>query len=225
MRLGAPHLHVLLLGLVLVTPACDGDDDADGDTPPCAIGDRALPPELQIVLGQPGGSAPAYVVASEGGAAPILTPPQGGKIVLAGVLAKNVGCFVQISASLRDECNGRALAVESRPVGLRARADGWGEPADPMQISDYSNLPICPRAQAERDLEGEPYLLTVHLSDGAGREAEASLRVVPTCAEPDALAACVCECDADYVLGQVCAPEPDAGVPPGTCPGDAGVAP
>lgn len=138
--------------------------------------------------------------------------------------ARNINvCPLQILASLRDECTGSILSREERPIVLEPTGDGWAEPRQPMEISNYSNLPTCPRAAAMRDMEGEPYLLRLRVEDEAGRVAEASMRITPYCAEPDRLERCLCECDSDFVLGEMCAPDVDSGVPPGTCPkADAG---
>ncbi len=208
---------VFALGLVLALLAACPEDEPDA----CFIGDPALPAEIELVVMQVGGG---FVPIVEGGSVPIMKPPQGGKVIAPGVLARNLdGCGLTINASLRDECTGKLLGVEQRPINLRARADGWGEPQDPVQLSNYSNLATCPRPIASRDVEDEPYLLAIKVTDKRGRVAERSVHVVPVCAEPENAVECRCECDADYALGDMCSPEPDGGPTPGTCPDDAGV--
>lgn len=196
---------------MLLLAACpDGGD-------PCFVGVAGAPPELQVVMLQAGGGG--YEVAADGGVAPLLMPPQGGKLIAPAVLARNVdGCGLQISAALRDPCDGKLVGLEQRPIDLRARDDGWAEPKDPVQLSNYSNLSVCPRANGMRDVNGAPYTLEVSVTDRDGRTAATSLTVVPTCAEADYLAQCECECGAGYVLGQSCEGRPDAGPTDGTCP-------
>jgi hypothetical protein len=202
--------------------ACPGGDD---DTPPqpdaadCLVGDPGKPLEIEVVLRQVDGT---YVVAGEGAQAQIQTPPQAGKVIYPGVRARNVSsCNLQLTTALKDECAGITISVEARPVRLRPTADGWAEPLDPAQISEYGNLPVCPRANATRDLEGESYLLEAIARAPDGRMAMRALHVTPVCgAEPGLEDMCTCECDKDYQLGQACAPEVDGG--PVGCAVDAG---
>jgi hypothetical protein len=183
------------------------------------IGDRALDPEIELVFRTADGQLADLVA---GGEVPLIQPPQGGKVVLVGVRARNVdGCGLQLTASLRDPCTDRIIGLESRPVNLRAGADGWGEPSQPAELSDYANLAACPSAAAVHDIEGEPYLLRIRVDDGDGREASAEAMIVPVCAEPELVDQCKCECSFDYVLGDPCVPEIDGG--PTGCPVDAGL--
>lgn len=197
--------------LVVVTLAAGcpaGGDDA------CFIGDPAAPVELVVLLRQADGT---MAEATAGAAAPLIKPPQGGKVIFVGARARNLdGCGAQVTSALYDECAGDVVGnVDSRPVTLVEGADGWGAPRDPVQISNWANVPACPDAQAARDVEGERYLLRLVVTDRDGRTAEAAVEVVPTCAEAEYETECRCECDGDYVLGQACAPEPDGGPPAG----------
>jgi hypothetical protein len=160
-----------------------------------------------------------------GGPVPLIQPPQGGKVLLTGVRAHNMnGCGLIITASLRDPCTNRIIALEQRPVTLTPDGAGALIPKDPTLLNNFSNIPACPSVGAERDIEAEPYLLRITAEDAGGRTATTALEIVPTCAEPDFEEQCKCECDGNYILGQVCTPEVDGGSPPGTCPTDAGIA-
>jgi hypothetical protein len=213
----------VLLAPLLVLAACPSSTPAADAGPAdanlaCNVGDPGAPLELQIILRQVDGS---YTLATDGGPAPIQTPPQFGKVLYAGVLARNFGsCTLQLTTSLRDICTGRVIGVESRPVIMRPRGDGWAEPADPVQISSYGNLPVCPSAALTRDLHDQPYRLTADVTDATSRTASASLTIVPVCAEPENQADCRCSCSLGYTSGAPCVDGIDAGVT--ACASDAG---
>jgi hypothetical protein len=208
---------VAALPLLWLCCACP-EDPVD---PPkeCFLGDPSADPEVTILLRQADGS---MIAATEGSAAPLIKPPQLGKVIFVGARARNLDmCGLKVTASLRDECTHRLLSLEGRPVTLTPDGEGWAIPGNPLDIANFSNLPGCPAAAATRDVEGEPYLLRLKVEDRKGREAEAKLHVVPTCAEPENEGECKCECDGHYVLGEPCTAEPDGGLPPGTCTPDA----
>jgi hypothetical protein len=170
------------------------------------IGDPLAAPLITIVTRSVDGRA---VPVSDLGEIPLVHPPQGGKVVFAGVRARNVTSVLQITASLRDEESGRIVGHEGRPVMLARAPDGWGEPAQPAELSNYANIPACPSGNIaiQRDMYGRSYTLKVRVEDRRGRTAEASVRVVPACAEPAFLEQCRCECAAGYVLGASCVPD------------------
>jgi hypothetical protein len=218
-QLSCPRLVLVVVALAHLA-AC-GDDD-----PTCTfIGDPDLPLEIQVIYRAADGSSRLLV---DGGTIDLVTPDQGGKVALPGVRARNVDtCSVALNAALRDPCNNRVIALEQRPVNLVAGDDGWAVPKQPGELSDYANVPACPTAAATRDVDDEPFVLEVRLTDGRGRIAMQTMTVTPVCAEADSAEACRCECDVDYLLA--CEPEEpcpcevdlDGGVA-GTCPGDAG---
>lgn len=185
------------------------------DTSECVIGDRSLDLELEIVYRTVDGRT---ADANVDGEIPLIQPPQGGKVALIGARVRNAGCVVQLTASLRDPCSNRIVALEQRPVTLVLREDGWGVPESPAELSNYANVPVCPSAAADRDLEREPYVATVRVEDGTSRTAEKQLTVTPVCAEPELETLCQCECDANYMLGEPCVEEADGGPLPGSCP-------
>jgi hypothetical protein len=194
---------LLLLGLVPGLYACP-------DEVRCFVGDPALPAEIEPVFRD---VELKMQLMTEGGAVPLILPPQGGKVMVVGVRARNLdGCPVTIASSIRDTCSNSIIALENRPVRLEPNGDGWLTPAIPSDLINYSNLPACPRANLERDVHAQPYLLSIRVEDKDGRKAETMIEIVPTCAEPEFMDQCLCECDQDYSLGDECTGErPDAG--------------
>jgi hypothetical protein len=153
----------------------------------------------------------------EGGEVPLIEPPQGGKVLVVGVRAKNLNCNVEVVASLRDECTGALLARDGRPLRLRPTGDGWGEPEFPDSLTSYSNLPACPRANISRNMTGEPFLLKLQIDDPInGFSISSTVTIVPRCAEPEFMDKCLCECDKNFV-GSGCTPTADSGLAPGSC--------
>lgn len=193
--------------LCLMAAAC-GDDAPEE----CFVGSRDAGPEVAIVLRQVDGTV---VEATPGGPAPIIKPPQGGKVVFVGARARNLDvCGLQVTSAFYELCGNKVVGgVDHRPLNLEPGDDGWAVPKNPVQIGNWANVPLCPDARATKDVEGEPYRLVLVLEDRKGRVAQAEIQVVPTCAEPELLEECKCECDGNYVLGQQCVPEPDGGPP------------
>jgi hypothetical protein len=183
------------------------------------VGDSSAPIALDVVLRSGDGVA---TVATDGAPAPLLTPPQGGMVILAGVRAKNLDtCAVNLIAAVRDVCSNR-VQLEGRPVNLTLADDGWAYPSAPAELDNFANIGVCPNNSGARRIYGEPYRIEVTVTDKNGKQGSAAVLVVPFCAEPAHAHECECMCAADYVLGSICYPPLDAG--PGGCPaGDAGV--
>jgi hypothetical protein len=211
-----PNRRSLLLALVLALPlvACK-DDDVPSEEISCFAGDETEAPEMIIIHRTVDGT---IAETREGEALPLIEPPQGGRVMFIGARARNVeGCpSINISTTFVDECTGRVIGQESRDVLMAYDGQGWLEPDQPRDIANYSNLAACPKVIAERDVFGEPYLLTVRLEDRRGRVAERSLRITPTCAEPAKIDECACLCRKRFTLGD-CPERTDGGVPAGTC--------
>lgn len=198
------RLVALLLGLGLA--AC-GDDDAA----PCRIGDVAADPQLELIYRAADGTMAPLL---DGAALPLITPPQGGKIVLVGLRVRDAElCGATVQAALRDPCSNRVLGIERRPVAWRFTDDGWAEPAQPQELSDFVNLALCPSAAAGDDLDGHPYQLELRFYETPdGGFIERIVEVTLRCdadLDPDG---CKCECDADYQLGGACPVDPDGGI-------------
>jgi hypothetical protein len=191
--------------------ACSGGGDN------CYIGDRMAAAELVPVHRTPDGRMVDIV---EGGAVTLEQPPQGGRVLFVGVRAKNVSCALPtLQATLRDEASGRIAGLEERPVVLKPAASGFGEPDQPAELSNYSNLAACPNGnfRLQQDLFARSYRLELRIVDRFGKTAEVSRRVVPDCA-PEGFAQCRCECGACYVLGDACGADAGAGpVDGGVC--------
>lgn len=169
------------------------------------VGDPSAEPEMEIVHRTADG---ALVSAVAGGAVELFAPPQGGQVFLTAARIRNVdACGLRIEGAFRDDCTNRILGLDGRPFLVRETEDGWLEPMSPTSLSSWANVPACPTAAATRAVDGEPYTLTVTVTDIAGRRVSRSMPVVPTC--DDASERCLCECSQGYALGDRC--EGDAG--------------
>lgn len=208
------RLQAALAGVVVLVSACPSND--------CFIGDQSKDPEIGLVYRSSDGVMHELAA---GGQVPLILPPQGGKVMFIGVRAKNIdGCPVTLTASLRDQCTNNLVALEERPVTLEATGDGWLTPKVPTALENYSNLPACPRASIDRDINNEPYELTIKVEDKTGRKGSVKMMVTPACMDSSEKDQCECECAAEYRQGLACSGEhPDSGVPPGTCPTDGGM--
>jgi hypothetical protein len=192
------------LALLGCGPGEETAADAGPDSSPACslgfLGDPELDPVIEVItLGAEGVSAPA----EEGSSVALIFPPQGGRVIFAGVRATNVdACGVTLGGSLRDPQNGK-ICFDERTVNLRPLGDGWGVSVD-SDISTFSNIPVCPNQWSVTDAFGSEYDLTVKVRDKGGRTVEKTTRVVPACAEPANEAQCRCICKQGYVLGEMC---------------------
>ena len=203
--------------LVLGLAGCSDDSGPPDAFVPCVVGDPAAEPEIEPVYRTADG---VMAPLGDGTVLPLLTPPQGGKVIFVGVRIRNVDlCGASLQAAVRDPCSSRVLGIERRPIAWRIAEDGFAEPAQPQEISDYANVPMCPNAGATEDLDGHAAQLELRFYEGDGRVTERILEVTPTCADDGTPSLCRCECDADYELGVECPADPDGGV--AECP-DAG---
>lgn len=166
------------------------------------LGDPDKPIEMQLIaLGD--GAVSSEL--TDGGPAPMILPPQGGRVILAGVRVTNFDpCGAVILGALRDPTT-QQVRVDERTTNFQPSADGWGGSVD-ADMSTFSNIPTCPNEWASTDLYGNSFELTVTVTDRAGRTATQSLDVVPFCAEADNEAECLCKCKQGYVLGEACPP-------------------
>lgn len=184
--------------MIVVVAACGSSEEDDE----CFVGDRAAAPDIAIVHRTLGGE---WADVTPGTELALILPPQGFKVLMIGVRARNVnGCGLQLTGSLLDEGTGRLYGTEQRPVMLVPEGE-WLVPARPAALSNYANVSVCPNPEAERDLYDQPWSVRVRIRDVEGRTAEATVsNVVPVCAEPEVEGQCRCECSRGYVLGQVC---------------------
>jgi hypothetical protein len=210
-----PRLALALASFALA--ACSGPHDEGGDAGPDApvelLGDATAPPDFDFLVLQADNTVTPV---SDGGTVPIVTPPQGGRVVFVGVRATNIDGFgLQLTGALRD-LKTQQVQFDSRTVNLIATGDGWGvsgtanEPVA-AAIANFSNIAVCPNEWSSTDIYGHEYGLEVTIQDKERRPAlTKTIRVTPQCAEPMALGECLCICKAGYVLGQPC---DDAGGP------------
>ncbi len=153
---------------------------------------------------------------ADGGALPILQPPQGGRVVFVGVRATNVdACGLQLTGALRDEST-LQVRPDMRTINLTPTHDGWGETGAigmPVSgdISNFSNVPVCPNDWSTTDVDGHEYGLEVTLQDRSGRTLTKKIHVTPACSDAAGRAQCECICRVNYVLGSDCTVPDDAG--------------
>ena len=188
-----------------------GDAGApDSSVPTCTVGilgDPAGAPDFQITAPGP----TADVVLADGNDVALALPPQGGRVIFAGVRATNVdGCALQISGAVRD-LSTQQVRVDSRTVNLVRGSDGvWGTSGIPgtppnSQLANYSNIPVCPNEWASSDLFDHTYQLEMTIRDRRGKELTKTVKVIPRCSEPSEAAECACICKVGYMLGEPCA--------------------
>jgi hypothetical protein len=175
-------------------------------TEQCFLGDAGGAPDfdMQVILADD-----TVAIIQDGGAIPMLLPPQGGRVLFVGVRATNIdGCALQLTGVLRDLTTQR-VTLESRTINLTPTGDGWGASAASVAslsaaISSFSNIPVCPNQWSAVDLYGHAYGLEVTILDRERRQLTKQIQVTPECAQPENLGECLCICRAGYVLGQAC---------------------
>ena len=142
-----------------------------------------------------------FVTVQSGDAIPLEPPPQGGYVVYAALKAKNFRpCKVLIEGRLRDLSSGAELGYEGRTTNFIATTDGWAEP----ELSDNSqvaNVGVCPDEKTV-DLQGQPALLEMTLTDCTAHRAVFTTMVVPTCGAGGTHDNCVCTCSTGYQPGK-----------------------
>lgn len=205
-------LALLLAVAPLATATCGPDGPVSPDAGPDAgpdaphgctlgfVGDKAKDPELTVTV--LGAAAPAVPIA-DGDMVPLIFPPQGGRVIFAGVRVRNVDpCGAVLTGALRD-VQTQQVRLDARTINLLPASDGWGE-SDATDSSSFSNIPVCPNQWSMTNVYGTAYQLEISLTDCAGRTVSRKLKVTPRCAEPDGLAECLCTCQGGYKLGMTC---------------------
>lgn len=201
----------LALGVSVLSWGCSAEPppvpaDAGPSCPLPFLGDKDRPPEIELTaLRADRTSAPV----SDGDTVAMIFPPQGGRVIFAGVRATNIDpCGVKLAGALRDLVT-MQVRVDARTINLQPSGDGWGR-SDDTDISSFANVPVCPNQWAKADLYGNEYELKIVLADRHEHTVTKSAKVIPSCAEPEYLADCSCICKGGYVLGERCE-EPDGG--------------
>jgi hypothetical protein len=182
------------------TPPIDaGTDVIVGCTLPF-IGDSTKATELEIIA-----LKADYTVTpvAEGDSVALLFPPQGGRVIFAGVRARNIDpCGIQLAGAVRD-FDTQQLRVDARTINLEDRGDGWGNSSE-ADIASFANVPMCPNQWSKTNIYGTKYQLEVTITDRAKHKTTKQVSVIPACAEPDNAAECACICKGGYVLGEAC---------------------
>jgi hypothetical protein len=186
--------------------ACPGPNKPPPTCDDTFIGDPTQPPEAIIVVTD--GLSGALADVNDGNAVPLVRPPQGGQVTYAAARVRNMNrCAVQFRGRFRDPTTMVELAFDGRSADLTVGADGWGRP-DVTQLSNLTNIALCPDNDPTRDNQGQTALLEMTASDQQGHSVTVTASVVPTCTSPDAAtrALCVCECSHLPASGRMCAP-------------------
>jgi hypothetical protein len=159
------------------------------------VGDPSLPPEAIIVVTD--GLSSALTDVNDGDMVPLMPPPQGGEVTYAAARVRNVNrCAVQFRGRFRDPTTNEELAFDGRNIDLVVGADGWARP-DATQVSDLTNIPLCPDYDPMRDNVGATLKLEINIADQKGHSTTVSKLVVPTCGaslDPTLQAQCDCIC-------------------------------
>jgi hypothetical protein len=152
-----------------------------------------------IARGADGVSTPI----EDGSPVALIFPPQGGRVIFAGVRATNIdACGATLTGVLRDPQNNK-ICIDFRTVNLEPSADGWGGSVD-SDISTFANIPVCPNQWSSKDAFAGEYELEVIVKDRDDRGLKKMVHVKPACAEPENESQCLCICKQGYVLGESC---------------------
>jgi hypothetical protein len=172
------------------------------------IGDPEAELEVELIALGPDGKIEPI---TEGGAVTLMFPPQGGRVLFAGVRARNVTpCGVRLSGALKDPVS-EQVRIDSRIINLEVTEEGWGRSA-PTDISTFANIATCPNQWSSQDVFGKPHELILTLTEkDSGRKVMKSVNIVPTCNEPGQEEQCLCMCKQGYTLGEMCSGSGGAG--------------
>ena len=206
-------LYLSLLPVVASASACSpgngGPSDGGQEAEPCPVGflgtEGGAPDFDMLVLDGQEMVGPL----DDGGTAPMILPPQGGRVIFVGVRATNVdGCGLQLTGALRDLTT-QQVRVDSRTINLIDTNDGYGVSGTPdtsvsVAIANFSNVPVCPNEWSATNVYGTTYGLEVTIQDREGRQLTKKIAVTPECGQPDNAADCMCICKGGYVLGEMC---------------------
>lgn len=192
------------------TPPPEPSEDAGIIIGACTlpyVGDPNADMEVNLVWLGPNGKLKPI---EDGSDVTLMKPPQGGRVVFAGVRARNLNpCGVRLLGALRDPIS-KQVNVDTRILNLQIATDGYGQ-SDIADIFTFANIFACPNQWSDQDLMNAPYELTVSLTDLDGRKVTKVVEVIPRCNEPGQVSECMCICDSQYVLGEPCSSILDGG--------------
>jgi hypothetical protein len=209
--------RTVLVLVPLVATACSSDPPSQGDggtvlpessCPTGFLGDPNEEPQVELISVRADGTAAPL---TEGADLSVILPPQGGRVAFIGVRATNLdGCGVQLFGALRDLASKR-IQVDGRTINLNKTSDGWGtsgsvttDLTDVGQISNFSNVPLCPNQWADTDVFDQPFEVEVTVTDRRKKKKTVTMKVVPRCNEPGKEQGCRCLCKKGYTLGESC---------------------
>ena len=146
-------------------------------------------------------------IIAEGDPIALSLPQQGGHVLFAGAVVKNLRKdTVIVRGRLREKDTDVVVAEEARTVVMQpVPGDPDSMQSDVRTNSQVSNIAVCPN-YLPHAIDGETYVLEIVVTElyvDAPRSVSARRAVVPTCAKgtPDSVL-CACECAASYALGK-----------------------
>ena len=156
-----------LVLVAVLAAGCPKDPPDD----PCQlgfVGDKTAQPSIEIIYLYADGTVRP---AAEGGEAPLIEPPQGGRVIFAGIRARNVdACAATLSGALRDTQSNRVM-LDQRTTNLVAQ-DGGTAGSTGDEASTFAPLEqLCLSPQCG-------FSSTVHGNDIAVEAQRAKLRLV-----------------------------------------------
>lgn len=182
------------------TPPADAGADVHVGCMLPFIGDSTKATEIELIALKTDYTSVPVV---EGDSVALIFPPQGGRVIFAGVRARNIDpCGIQLSGLLRDRDTAQ-IRVDSRTINLAATTDGWGASSE-GDIASFANVPMCPNQWSATNIYGTSYELEVSITDRAKHKTTKKVTVIPACAEPENAVECACICRGGYVLGEMC---------------------
>ena len=168
-------------------------------------GDPSQPIQLEIIYVDQSANT---VALSECSDVEIVKPPQGGRVVFAGVRATNIDpCYAKLIGVLRaPDGSISGSGPDNRTVTLVpiAGRPGWvqSDPSGDLQNAGYAgfaNLPLCPNYDPN-DVQDRIARIEMTIKDRGDRTAVKSVTVVPRCraTDPTDEAQCYCLCSGNY---------------------------
>lgn len=145
--------------------------------------------------------------------------PQGGHVLLVGARVSGLNSdTIELRARLRHASTRVIVAEELRTVIVEAVPEepSWKQ-TDRRTPTQVAHVAVCPNYDPE-DVVGAAHELEVTVTElyRDFSTGSSSVRVVPSCIQPNAAdrAECECECVANYTLGKCGATTGDAGLTP-----------
>jgi hypothetical protein len=151
----------------------------------------------------------------DGGPIPLVYPVQGGHVLMVGARMRNLHTnTIKIRGRLRDPVTGDIAGEDTRTVVVEP-VEG-----DPTQVqtniqtnSQVANIPACPNYTSRSLAGAEAWTIEITVTElyvDVPRTVTATRTAVPTCGTGPDAALCLCECAANYVLGNC--PVPNGGL-------------